>query len=250
MLMLVHDHHINGSMHASLWRTQAADLNALHPLDGTERNGMEGWMQTQTHLGFGCIQVHRERNRVEDPFWHICLMSYRRMNSSSRVKWQKTPKKKSISWSISPGLTRSVCVHSLFSAKLRISACFSLLRGVVRSSSPKAHGKLWTCRHVDANSNIIDAPPPAATNALQQLAVPPLLSGDTSPGPGAATRSHARARDKLWAERWKWNSSQRWVSEWVVHRPRARLCLLLLFLLLSTPVPREELTHEWDKRCN
>lgn len=43
----------------------------------------------QTYRRFWCTEVHRERNTVEDPFWHIGPVSYRRVNSSSSEKKQK-----------------------------------------------------------------------------------------------------------------------------------------------------------------
>lgn len=41
-------------------------------------------MDSSTYPGFGCVEVHREINTVEDPFWHIGPVSYRRINSSSK----------------------------------------------------------------------------------------------------------------------------------------------------------------------
>ncbi len=40
-------------------------------------------MYSWTYRRFGCTEVHREINTVEDPFWHIGPVSYLRMKSSS-----------------------------------------------------------------------------------------------------------------------------------------------------------------------
>lgn len=192
-------------------------------------------MYSYTYRRFGCTEVHRERNTVEDPFWHIGPVSYRRMNSSS------SEKKKS-SQLISPVFTCATFWQFTVSSECTKTSRTAILASernhlqVHSSSSPRAHQWAVVCRLSDTLGNFCShqlqtSPTPQDTPVTDGFSPVRPHSADTSPGLTAGKRVHPRAGQ---VERWKveMGFSQRWVAaRCSAEQP-----------LLSTPLPWEKLT--------
>lgn len=201
-------------------------------------------MYSYTYRRFGCTEVHRERNTVEDPFWHIGPVSYRRMNSSS------SEKKKRSSQLISPVFTCATFWQFTVSSECTKTSRTAVLASdrnhsqVHSSSSPKSApvgSGLSTLRHVgkflqSPIANITDAPRHSGYRWFPSPPPPPPPavrphSADTSPGLTAGKRVHPRA-GQVERRKVEMGFSQRWVAaRCSAEQP-----------LLSTPLPWEKLT--------
>lgn len=170
-------------------------------------------MYSWTYRRFGCTEVHRERNTVEDPFWHIGPVSYRRMKSSSSEQ--------SINQSALLSLVR-LCDNVPFQGSelkqpkavnfSRWEKSFSFACPFFLSKSAPVSSGLSTRRHVGnfCSHQLQTSPTPKDTPVTEGFRVRP-HSSRTLPGPTAERRIHPHAGQ---VERWKVETGfcQRWVA--------------------------------------